>query len=572
MGRISLVVILVALGALGTAAAASANVGPLVPATTGTSPFAPGCQGVDQNGKKYHNTEPEPWIDVDPTSVGAPDGVDLIGTQQQDRFQTGGANGLGTSISGNGGAAWTQLAVGPLPDLDRCMGAAPNGPDDYERASDPWVSNEPVANHAWQISISFNDTRNLANAVLVSHTTDDGATWGPAIALKRDEDPNVFNDKESITADYTRPGFVYAVWDRLIFPKEKSGGHSFEHAAAFRGPIWFSKTENDSDWSSRQLFDPGQNDQTIGNQIVVMPDGDLVNAFTQFSNDNRVGLKGGVIRVMRSEDAGDTWSAPITVARLGAVGVTVPDSTFDNDKKSNPEAVRTSDFNAEVASDERANTNTVYAVWQDARFNGFQRDQIAFAKSTDGGETWSTPVRINREPSTQAFTPAIRVDDQGNIGVTYYDFRNDNPATYAVETDLWFLRSSDGGQTWSETRVTPSSFDMRIAPFAGGYFLGDYQGLTAYSDQFVAYSTLTNPGFVDSLSVPDDALDTSNRTDVYSATLSPPFPASAAATFRASRTNSRVRASAFPHRRVKPRLKSRRLPARYRHRHSGHTR
>jgi hypothetical protein len=113
----------------------------------------------------------------------------------------------------------------------------------------------------------------------------------------------------------------------------------------------------------------------------------------------------------------------------------------------------------------------------------------------DGGETWSAPVRINREPSTQAFTPAIKVDDQGNIGVTYYDLRNDNPATQAVETDLWFVRSSDGGQTWSEERVTPASFDMRTAPFAGGYFLGDYQGLTAYSDRFVAYSTLTNPGF-----------------------------------------------------------------------------
>jgi len=571
MRRISLAVVVAALGALGTAPAASADVGPLVPATTPPSPFDPGCQGVDQNGRKYHNTEPEPWIDVDPTSVGSPDGVDLIGTQQQDRFETGGANGLGTSISGDGGNNWTQLGVGPLPKFDLCMGATPGGPDDYERASDPWVSNEPIANHAWQISISFNDTRDLANAVTVSHTTNDGATWGPVIALKRDGDPNVFNDKESITADYTAPGHVYAVWDRLIFPKEKSGGQSFEHAAAFRGPIWFSKTENDSSWTTaRPLFDPGQNDQTIGNQIVVMPDGDLVNAFTQFSNDNKGGEKGGLIRVMRSEDKGDSWSSPITAARLGAIGVEVPDSTADDDDE--PEDVRTSDFNAEVASDERQETDNMYAVWQDARFNGFQRDQIAFSKSTDGGETWTAPVRINRVPSTQAFVPAIRVDDQGNIGVTYYDFRNDDPDTYAVETDLWFLRSSDGGATWSEERVTPASFDIRTAPFARGYFLGDYQGLTAYGDRFVAYSTLTNPGFGDSLAVEDDALDASNRTDVYAATMAPPFPASAAATFRASRKHSRVKASAFPRRKAKPRLKSHRLPARYQHRHWGRKR
>lgn len=70
----------------------------------------------------------------------------------------------------------------------------------------------------------------------------------------------------------------------------------------------------------------------------------------------------------------------------------------------------------------------------------------------------------------------------------------------------------------------------------------------------------------------EDALDTSNRTDVYAATMAPPFPASATATFRASRKNARAMASAFPRRKAKPRLKSRKLPARYRHAHSGRKR
>ena len=124
-------------------------------------------------------------------------------------------------------------------------------------------------------------------------------------------------------------------------------------------------------------------------------------------------------------------------------------------------------------------TEEVYVVWQDARFNGFQRDQVAFSRSADGGLTWSTPVRISTHNETQAFTPAIRVDGDGNVGVTYYDFRNDNPATPMLETDVWFTRSTNGGQTWSEERLTPTSFDMRTAPVARGYFTGDYEGLAA---------------------------------------------------------------------------------------------
>ena len=41
---------------------------------------------------------------------------------------------------------------------------------------------------------------------------------------------------------------VYAIWDRLVFPNERSQGDSSAlHAAAFTGPTYFSKTENGTD-------------------------------------------------------------------------------------------------------------------------------------------------------------------------------------------------------------------------------------------------------------------------------------------------------------------------------------
>jgi hypothetical protein len=78
-----------------------------------------------------------------------------------------------------------------------------------------------------------------------------------------------------------------------------------------------------------------------------------------------------------------------------------------------------------------------------------------------------------------------------------------------LETDVWMVRSTDGGATWREERVTDESFDMRAAPVAQGFFVGDYIGLTAWDDEF-------EPFWSASENDPDD-------TDTFGATATPPF-------------------------------------------------
>ena len=264
-------------------------------AASGASPFAADCNTQPQSGTLYPNSEVEPWIDVDPTSAADSDGPNLIGVYQQDRYSSGGARGLGTSVSTDGGASYTRLSAAQLPRFSQCAGNPL-----YERASDPWVSFGPTGT-AHQISLSFNDTANLDNAVLVSRSTktQGGTTWSAPITLRRDTSRSVFNDKESITADQN-PGangqqYVYAIWDRLVFPSERSRGVSFLTTAAFRGPTWFARSTDDgATWEpAHPIYDPGQNDQTIGNQIVALGTTDLVNVFTEFNNDNAGGGRRG---------------------------------------------------------------------------------------------------------------------------------------------------------------------------------------------------------------------------------------------------------------------------------------
>ncbi len=149
-------------------------------------------------------------------------------------------------------------------------------------------------------------------------------------------------------------------------------------------------------------------------------------------------------------------------------------------------------------------SGALYAVWQDARFIG--RSAVAFTMSTNGGRTWSPTIRVDKTPANaampanqQAFTPSVHVADDGTVGVSYYDFRN-NAAGNGTTTDHWLVHCHSGCAStanWQETHVG-GPFDSRQAPVARGFFLGDYVGLDNIGNTFASF-------FVQSLSAADPA-------------------------------------------------------------------
>src|SRR5712664_1547097 len=86
-------------------AAAPPSVGPLSLAS-GPSPFAGCTGGLDPGsppGTNNVNAEVEPAVAVDPASPSH-----LIAVFQQDRWSNGGARGLATAVSSDGGSTWTE--------------------------------------------------------------------------------------------------------------------------------------------------------------------------------------------------------------------------------------------------------------------------------------------------------------------------------------------------------------------------------------------------------------------------------------------------------------------------------
>ncbi|MFI0444254.1 sialidase family protein [Actinomadura sp. 6N118] len=478
------------------AAAGPITAGPPVQVSPTGSPF-PGagptgapCNGVPgsaQTGTNFPGTEVEPWVSVNPRLK-----ANLIGGWQQDRWSNGGANANLAAYSLDGGRNWRLSALQPR--HARCTGGTAANKGDYERATDPWTSISPNGT-AYFMSLALDIAQDANHAMLVSRSTDGGRTWGPTTELRRDTSPNILNDKNSLTADRFDSRFAYAIWDRLEIPDAQAAaaakttdgraflGRRFNSLRSagpgapteFRGPTWFARTtDGGRTWRrARPIFDPGAGNQTIGNQIVQAGDRTLVNGFDLiFDADQQVSDFN--IAAQRSTDRGASWGRPVIVDRHRFAGVTDPTTGAP---------VRTGDILPSIAADPRPGSKTVYMVWQDARATGGARDQIALAKSTDGGRTWRTlSYGINKVTSTQAFTAAIAVLPDGTVGVLHYDFRNDNAAA-PLTTSTLLLHSHDGGRTFSETKIG-ADFDMSGAAAAGGFFVGDYIGLGTSPGRF----------------------------------------------------------------------------------------
>ena len=336
---------------------------------------------VTGGGTVYRNSEVEPQVAVNPRDPG-----NIVVTWQQDRWSTGGASGIVTAASTDGGTTWTQAAF----PVSRCGGGNAGNGGDYGRATDPWVTFGPTG-VVYQMALAFEGNSlqpGSRSAMLVARSTDGGRTWSAATPLIT-SDSSFFNDKNTITADPTDPNFVYATWDRLAL----AGG----------GPALMARTtDGGASWeAARVIFDPGPQSQTIGNQIVVLPNGTLVNFFTQLDpgpNSTQV----ATIRLIRSTDRGGSWSAPVTVAGVTALGARDPATQT---------LIRDGSFVPAVTV---APNGTLWVAWQDARFSGVV-DGIALARSTDGGLTWSAPVQVNSEHAVAAFTPTVRVRADGTI-------------------------------------------------------------------------------------------------------------------------------------------------------------
>ena len=114
-------------------------------------------------------------------------------------------------------------------------------------------------------------------------------------------------------------------------------------------------------------------------------------------------------------------------------------------------------FNPQISSE----GNNVYVVWAEATASG--NFDIFFSFSNDGGQTFSDPNNISEENAGFSFNPQIS-SEGNNVYVVWEDETDSTPGN----RDIFFSFSNDGGQTFSEPdnlseENTESSFEQQIS-------------------------------------------------------------------------------------------------------------
>ncbi len=293
-------------------------------------------------------------------------------------------------------------------------------------------------------------------------------------------------------------------------------------------------TNQGTTWSQVTIANPpsgwwdllDKNHLWIDNSPTSPYEGNLYAAWTPFggSNDHEVELK-------RSANDGSTWEGPVVVSTGSASGYlnqgvniqTGPEGqvyvcwTIYDGSLSDEDAIgfaKSSDGgvtfstgirainnirgirSSETSKDQRVNSfpvmacdisNTgsrgnLYIVWTNIGVpgtnTGSDRD-IYLIKSTDEGENWSDPIRVNQDEmglGNEHYFPWITVDPvTGIVSVVFYDDRN----VGGTQVEVYCANSLDAGETWEDFKVSDVAFTPSPIPGLAGGYMGDYIGISA---------------------------------------------------------------------------------------------
>ncbi|RPI13329.1 MAG: exo-alpha-sialidase [Ignavibacteriae bacterium] len=291
--------------------------------------------------------------------------------------------------------------------------------------------------------------------IVCQKSIDGGISWsdpGSFMGYHKVKD----QDKQWAVADWKIKGNLYCTWTRF----DKYGSKNPED----KSNIMFSRsTDFGHSWSDAFNINetPGDckdsSNTTEGAVPSMGPNGEI---FVSWSGPDGIVFD-------KSTDAGNTWlDTDVKVTeQVGGWDLDIPGIY-----RCNGMPVTCCDIS------ESKYKGNIYINFSDIR-NGISDVDIFFVKSTDNGNTWSKVKRVNDDyfgNSKQQFMSWMAVDPiTGAINILFYDRRNYDDK----RTDVYLARSTDGGETFQNIKISESEFTPQK-----NVFFGDYVGIAAYNN------------------------------------------------------------------------------------------
>jgi hypothetical protein len=361
-------------------------------------------------------------------------------------------------FSSDGGNSWGAVDL-PLPPP-----ATTNGTD---FGSDPGVAFDTRGNVYYSyIVVFFNRFFQSIQGteMAVARSSDGGKTWPQVTFFNFNSGSGKFNDKPYLAVD-TNPhspfrDSVYVAWDNA---SNNAGKSSANNALLFA-----RSTDGGLTFSSPIAVNTltGGSSSVIGADPFVGPNGEVYVAWHDVQNN--------VLVVNSSFDGGVTFGQPQVIApTVVAFDDAIP-------AMASRRALLYPACDADRSTG--ANRGTLYCSWMDeTASNG---TDIFVARSADRGASWSSPLRVNDDPTgvrKDQFNQWLSVDPvTGSVNLSWNDARND-PAD--IKTDIFFSQSTNGGLSFAaNVKVTTAMSDESANnPFAdAGNQYGDYEGIVAF--------------------------------------------------------------------------------------------
>ncbi len=350
-------------------------------------------------------------------------------------WRDGGLVRVGVAVSTDGGSTWDDFLLRPPP------------PSQCDMEGDPMTAYDQRTGTLW--------------AGGVAYTAVPGGIW-----VARKVPGSTAFDTSVMTWPTTE--FVDKPW--LGTGTQPGVPDSTRLYVAYHRAVQHSDDLGDT-WSAPTVLDGG-----FGHLPRVGPGGELYIGYWNLADG---------INLQRSLDGGATVSPPIRIATR--VDMDVYGYSY-------PGVFRVWPFTY-IAVDRAS--GTLYAVWHDVTgtSGGNNNVDLLFSRSLDNGATWTPPRVVNgdNDPPGDQFFPWLESDQWGRLHMLFLDTRN--VAQHDVDSMAWidayYSTSDDGGDTWTEYRLTSAAFPC------AHYFIGDFCGLTVAGDRVYPVYVSTQNGDTD---------------------------------------------------------------------------